>query len=110
MGKASEQPIITINYIIESLGDYTIRNNNTRYMGNDRVLTIQVNNIGRGSAYNLKIEQHGQEAKEIGMLPVGQKHEYFILAEEIRSENTSPTVKVTYQDIFENELTVGESV
>ena len=42
------------------------------------------------------------------MLPVGQKHEYFIPAEEIRSGKTSPTVKVTYQDIFQNEFTIED--
>ena len=110
MAKASEQPIITINRFPEYLRDYILRNRNSRYLGNDRVLTIQVSNIGKGSAYNLKIEQHGQETKKIDILPVGEKHEYFIPAEEIRSEKTSPTVRVTYQDIFENELTVGESV
>ena len=109
MGKASEQPIIQTNYIIDNLHDYTQRNNfSGTYVDRDKILVIQVSNIGRGSAYNLKIEQRGRETKEIDMLPVGQKHEYFILAEEIRSEKTSPTVRVTYQDIFENEFTIED--
>ena len=110
MGKAAEQPIITINYIVEYLRDYVSRNSRGGrvYMGNDRVLTILLSNIGKGSAYKLKIEQRGQKTKEIDMLIVGQKHEYFVLAEDIRSKEISPTVKVTYQDIFENEYTIED--
>ena len=109
MGKAAEQPIITVNYTIDNLHDYTVRKNfGTVYVGMDKILVIEINSIGRGAAYNLKIEQHGQETIEIDILPTGQKHEYFILAEAIRSDKISPTVKVTYQDIFENEFTIGE--
>ena len=108
MGKAAEQPIIQTNYIIDNLHDYTRRNSNTVYVGNDKILVIQVSNIGKGSAYNLRIEQRGRKTKEIDILLVGQKHEYFILAEEIKSEEISPTVRVKYQDIFENEFTVED--
>ena len=62
--------------------------------------------MGNGPAHNLKIEQQGRETEEIDILPVGQKREYFILGEDIRSEKVSPTVKVEYQDIFEKEFTV----
>ena len=113
IGKASEQPIIQTNYIVDNLQNYTRRRDFGFVLGNREevsILIIQVSNIGRGSAYNLKIEQRGQETIEIDILPVGQKHEYFILAEKIRSKETSPTVRVKYEDIFENEFTVGESV
>ena len=112
MGKAAEQPIIQRNYIRDTLQDYTHGKDFEFVLGNREavlILVIQINNIGRGAAYNLRIEQHGRETKEIDILPVGQTHEYFILAEDIRSEEISPTVKVTYQDIFENEFTTGES-
>ena len=109
IGKASEQPIIAINYSIDDLHDYTVRNSfNTVFGNRERILVIQVSNVGKGSAHNLKIEQQGQETKEIDILPVGQKYEYFVLGEQIRSKEVSATVKVKYQDIFENEFTVGE--
>ena len=111
MAKVAEQPIIQTNYTISDLRDYTMsmENNFETVIGNrEQILVIQINNIGRGAAHNLKIEQRGRETKEINVLPVGQKHEYFVLAEEVRSKEISPTVKVTYQDIFKNEFTIED--
>ena len=109
MGKAAEQPIIRTNYIFESLHDYTRRKGLGSIVGKgSEIRTIQVSNIGRGSAYNLKIEHRGRETKEIDTLPVGQTHEYFILREKIKSGEISSIVKVKYQDIFENEYTIGD--
>ena len=109
MGKAAEQPIIAVNCSIDDLQNYTVRNNfETVYGGREQILVIQINNIGRGAAHNLKIEQRGRETKEIDILPVGQKHEYFIRTEKIKSEDISPTVKVTYQDIFEKQFTIED--
>ena len=106
MGKAAEQPIIQINRMIDTIHNYMLKKGKTVYALNDKILVIEINNIGRGAAYNLEIEQHGRETEKIDILPVGQKHEYIVLGEKIKSNNTSPTVKVTYQDIFENEFTV----
>lgn len=108
MAKAAEQPIIQTSYIIDNLHNYMLRKSNTVYVDNDKILVIQMKNIGKGAAYNLKIEQRGRKTKEIDILPVGQNHEYFVLAKDIRSEEISPTVKVTYQDIFENEFTIED--
>ena len=108
MGKVAEQPIIKIIYEIGDLRDYTMSMKNnfeTVYEGSMQILTIQISNIGRGAAHNLKIEQRGRETKEIDILPVSQKHEYFIPTEEIKSGEVSSNVKVTYQDIFKNEFT-----
>ena len=109
MAKVAEQPIIEINHSIGDLRDYTIRMGNnfeTVYGGSKQILVIQINNTGRGSAYNLEIEQRGRSREKIDTLPVGQKHEYFIPTEEIKSGEITSAVKVTYQDIFKNKFTV----
>ncbi|MDD9975998.1 MAG: hypothetical protein OXU27_18455 [Candidatus Poribacteria bacterium] len=113
MGKAAEQPIIQTNYTTDNLQNYTARRNfnavhDAVHVDIDNILVIEISNIGRGSAYNLRIEQRGRETTEIDILPVGQKYEYFVSGEDIRLAEISPTVKVTYQDIFENEFTVED--
>ena len=108
MGKATEQPIIQTNYTIDNLRNYMLKKGKTAYIDNDKILVIEINNIGRGSAHNLEIEQRGRETKKIDILPVGQKHEYFVLAEDIRSDKISPTVKVKYQDVFKEEFTIED--
>ena len=105
MAKAAEQPIITVTGTIDNLHDYMLKKGNAAYVDNDKIFVIEINNIGKGSAYNLEIAQRGRETKKIDILPVGQKHEYFVLAEEIRSGEVSVPVTVKYQDIFENEFT-----
>ena len=108
MEKAAKQPIIKTDYISETLHEYTLRNNmgSTVEKGKE-IWTVQVRNVGSGSAHNLKIERRGRETIEIDTLPVGEKREYFVFVEEIRSKKVSSTVKVKYQDIFENEFTIG---
>ena len=57
MAIAAEQPIITVNYTIDNLQDYTRRNDFGFVLGNREevsILVIQVSNIGKGSAYNLR--------------------------------------------------------
>ena len=104
--KAEARPIIQINYISETLHDFTIRNNLGSTVGKGMAIwTTRLRNIGRGTAYNLKIEQRGVETTEIDMLPAGQTHEDYIPREKIESGEVSSFVKVTYQDIFENEFT-----
>ena len=66
MGEVAEQPIIEINYTIGDLRDYTMSMENnfeTVYEGSKQILTIQISNIGRGAAHNLKIEQRGRGNK-----------------------------------------------
>ena len=70
------------------------------------IQTIQVSNIGRGSAYNLKMEHRGRETEKKDILLVGETHEYFILHEKIKSGEISSILKVKYQDIFGNEFTI----
>ena len=49
MGKAAEQPIITVNYTIDDLHNYTVRNNfDFVFAGSMKILVIQINSIGRG--------------------------------------------------------------
>ena len=104
----AEQPIIQTNYNVETLGQFARKHNLGSIAGKGiEIRTIQVSNIGRGSAYNLKIEQRGRETiEEIDTLPVGQTYEYFVMDEKVKSGAISPYVKVTYQDIFENEFTL----
>lgn len=103
---AEARPIIQINYISEILHDFTLRNNLGSTVGKGMAIrTIRLRNIGRGTAYNLKIEQRGVETTEIDMLPAGQTHEDYIPGEKIESGEVSSFVKVTYQDILENEFT-----
>ena len=64
MGKATEQPIIQTNYTIDNLRNYMLKKGKTAYIDNDKILVIEINNIGRGSAHNLEIEQRGRETKK----------------------------------------------
>lgn len=109
MGKVSVQPIIQTNYIEETLHNFTRRHDLGSMVGKGmEIRTIQVSNIGRGPAYNLRFEHRGRETEKIKILQVGQTHEYFIQLEEIKSGKISPFVKITYQDAFENEYTIED--
>ena len=112
MGQASEQPIIKINKIPKNPYGYSVTGVLSVVLGGfggfgggEDILIIQVINVGKGSAYNLKIEQQGQETKKINILPAGQKIEYFVSIEELESKRTSETVKVEYKDTFHNKFT-----
>ena len=104
--KAATRPVIQIDYISETLHEYTLRNNlgSTVEKGME-IWTVQIRNIGRGTAFNLKIEHRGRDHKEEkGMLMPGEKYEYFIPRKEIESGGVSSFAKVTYQDIFKEEF------
>ena len=115
MGKASERPVIQIDYISETLGEFTRRNNlGDIAIHSMEIRTIRLTNTGRGSAHKLRIEFRGEKTKEIKEwelaikrkeleLAVGETYEDFISREKIESGEVSPFVKVTYQDIFKNE-------
>ena len=106
IGKAAERPIIEIDYISEPLHFFLVRNNLGDMAGkNMEIRTIRVRNIGRGTAFNLKMEHRGRDhIEEEDMLLPGGKYEYFISREDIKSGGVSPFAKVTYQDVFENEF------
>ena len=114
MGKAAERPVIEIDYISETLHDFTVRNNlGSMAEKGMQIRTFRLTNTGRGSACKLKIEFIGEKTKEIKEwelafetkereLAVGQTYEYFIQKKQIESGEFSSFVKVTYQDIFKN--------
>jgi len=108
IGKASVQPIITVGYFVETMHDVTVRHDFGSIAGKgEKIRVILVTNIGKGEARNLKIEHRGRkEIEEIDILPVGHTHEYSLLEQSVKSGGISPVVKVTYQDVFENEFTI----
>ena len=66
MGKASERPVIEIDYISETLGEFARRNNLGGIANRSmEIRTIRLTNIDRGSARKLKIEFRGEKTKEI---------------------------------------------
>ena len=75
MGKASERPVIEIDYISETLGAFDSRNNTLGgIIGKGKeIRTIRLTNVGRGSAFKLKIEFRGEKTKKNKGMGIGNR-------------------------------------
>ena len=69
------------------------------------IVTIELSNIGRGTAHNLEIKHRGQDTVVKRELRAGEKYDYLIFVEAIRTGRISMVADVRYQDRFGNEFT-----